>query len=88
MDTARRNEIAYGLLKLRFKQEGVTVDHNFRRQVGSDAKDTGIPFGEMLEFQKGLANVILDEVTEVTKPATADELKGHHGHHHGRHGGH
>jgi hypothetical protein len=86
MDEARRNEIAYKILMLaRLKgdahgENGVRLDDGFRRQVGNIAKQIGVPFAELLEFEVAFARTMLEKVSDAKRPPTEDELKGYRGH--------
>ncbi len=82
IDEKRRGEIALAYLKHLLKSDGFEIDQHFRRRVGNISKQTGIPFGELLEFSTETASEILAEVSDKSKPPTDDELEGfvHHGH--------
>ena len=80
MSTERRNEIAHLLVRHMMADRGVEIGNDFRRTVGRYAKNTGIPFPEMLEFASTMASEMLAEVSNPKKPPTEDELSGHGGH--------
>ena len=80
MSTERRNEIAYLLVRHMMADRGVEIGNDFRREVGRQAKSTGVPFGEMLEFATAVVGEMLADVSNPKKPPTEDELSGHGGH--------
>ena len=58
----RKGEIALVLLKQKMQQEGVKITPNFLRQIGSTAKETGLPPGELREFVELLTRELIEEV--------------------------
>jgi len=80
LDDKRKGEIARAFLKFKLKEDGFEIDRHFRRRIGNIAKNTGLPFEEVLEFSIAIASEILTEVSEPTKAPTEDELAGFEGH--------
>ncbi len=58
---ARNGEIARLILKSQLRKKGVTLDNNFRRDIGNEAKNLGIPHEEMLEFVEKIVREIVEE---------------------------
>jgi hypothetical protein len=83
MEPGRKGEIAHAFLKHLLKEQGFDIDKNFRRKVGNVAKNSGLPFEEVLEYGTMLVTEIVTEVSEKGKTPTPEELDGHwgHGHH-------
>jgi hypothetical protein len=80
LDDKRKGELAYVFLKYTMKERGFELDQSFRRRIGNIAKQTGIPFPEALTFATDLAKEILVEVSDSSRPPTANELEGFDGH--------
>jgi len=58
---ARKGEIALKLLKLRFRNDGMRLGKNTRRELGNTAKEIDIPFEEALEFAESIARELMAE---------------------------
>lgn len=85
MDEKRRNEIAFALFREHQKCRGISVGEDYRAFVAYQAKQTGLPFEEVLEFYTTLTGQLLTEVAAVGTPASKEELEGHHRGHGGAH---
>ncbi len=64
MDEKRRGEIAYEVLRYRVRHEEIRLNNNTRRDLGSIAKEMGIPFQELKIFTKELISDALDEALD------------------------
>jgi len=50
MDDIRKGQIALLLIKRKLRKDGIRLTPNFRREIGNEAKTTGVPFDELMEF--------------------------------------
>ncbi len=55
-------ELAKRLLKYQGKHSGVTLSTGSARQMGSVAKEVGIPLNQLLDFIRPLLHEIVDEL--------------------------
>lgn len=60
MNDARKGEIALAMIKNQRKQEGLQLN-SMKRQLGNVAKQTGIPLEELMEFERLLAEQLMEE---------------------------
>ncbi|MEI6650278.1 MAG: hypothetical protein WCL23_02455 [Candidatus Moraniibacteriota bacterium] len=62
----RKGEIAYVLIGLKLKREGLRLTPSFKREMGDIAKEVDIPFEELLQFTEEITRKLVDEI--FTKP--------------------
>lgn len=66
MDEQRKGKIAILLLKLRFREHGIRLSGNTRRELGNTAKEpsiqgAGISMEELTEFMRTMVQELVDE---------------------------
>ena len=61
MDDIRKGQIALLLIKHQLREKGVRLTPNFRREVGNEAKDIGVPIGEAMEFVELIVRELVEE---------------------------
>jgi hypothetical protein len=65
---ARKNEIAYALLKLRMSKERTPLSEvELKRSLGNLAKDTGVPSEELHQFAEHLIREMVDDAFKTGK---------------------
>ena len=58
----RKGEIALAILHDRIANEGLKLSpKNMKRDIGNLAKDTGVPFDEMMEFAEEISRETLEK---------------------------
>jgi hypothetical protein len=62
MTEERKGQIALLYLKARFKDEGIRLKPDMRRNIGNEAAKIGIPTEEAVEFVEGLVREMVEEV--------------------------
>ena len=62
MDRDRRNQIAYLLVKARFRDEGIRLKPDMKRDIGNQAKRIGVPTEELEQFVEELTRAMVQEV--------------------------
>jgi hypothetical protein len=65
----RKGQIALAYLKARFKDEGIRLKPDMRRQIGNDAAKIGIKPEEALAFVEELVREMVEEVFPPTSTA-------------------
>lgn len=62
LDKKRMGEIAYAILKHKYRKEGLRLNPDFRRDIGNQAKDLGIPKDELMAFVEHVVREMVDEM--------------------------
>lgn len=62
MTEERKGQIALLLVKSRFKDEGIRLKPDMKRDIGNSAKKIGVPADELLQFVEGLTREMVEEV--------------------------
>ena len=62
MSPQRKGEIALLYLKHKFREEGIRLKPDMKRQMINTSKAIGISPGEALEFGEGLVRELMEEV--------------------------
>jgi len=58
----RKGQIALLLVRDRFRNDGVRLKPDMRRDIGNTAKKIGVPVDELVEFVGGITREMVDEV--------------------------
>lgn len=61
MSKERMGEIALLYMKQKFRDEGIRLTQNFKRQVGNTAKEIGVPTTEALAFVEIIVRELVEE---------------------------
>jgi len=61
MDDIRKGQIALLLIRYQFREKGVRLTPNFRREVGNEAKAIGVPIEEATEFVELIVRELVEE---------------------------
>jgi hypothetical protein len=62
LSEARKGEIAVLVIKQMFRTKGIHLNRDLRREVGSKAKEVGVPFDELMAFGEELTRSLVEEV--------------------------
>ena len=75
MTEERKGQIALALVKARFRDEGIRLKPDIKREIGNTAKKIGVPADELLRFAEGLVLEMLEEVFRIAGNVLNVELK-------------
>lgn len=77
MDKARMGEIALLVLRMRYREEGVRLSPNFKREIGNIARNINVPIEEVFEFAEIIVRDLVEEMFSTKKQSVQGGEKGH-----------